>query len=433
MLTPATSYGFAVAGMTSARGRCHTFDSRADGYVRAEACGSATMGVSELAVHVLGSAVRQDGRSASLTAPNGQAQVGLLRASYADACVAAEAVASVEAHGTGTALGDPIETGSLAQAVLCSGEGSAQALGSVKANAGHSEPAAGIMGLSTLALRLARGSVSPNAQLRVANAHVNDALRGVQCCLPVQLGPGALGAEHAVAGVSSFGYSGTIVHAVLRASTLSSSPCPVGAALVYRRRAFPWRSSMHPLSQSAAFGAGPGSTCYRSVTSGALIALVRDHVVGGRVVFPGAAYLEMVHAARSAMSASSPASSSLADVLFAQPLVLGEGSSPALVECEVGAGGAFEVRSFVSLEPSPSADTVHCTGSVAVLETAWQPADVATRRVWCAEAAVDVESLYALLHRGGLQYGPDFRPLQRAWASREPHHALALLRTRARH
>merc|ERR1739841_188848 len=105
MLTPATSYGFAVAGMTSARGRCHTFDSRADGYVRAEACGSATMGVSELAVHVLGSAVRQDGRSASLTAPNGQAQVGLL---------AASGVAALEAHGTGTALGDPIEAGAVA-------------------------------------------------------------------------------------------------------------------------------------------------------------------------------------------------------------------------------------------------------------------------------------------------------------------------------
>ena len=30
--------GFADAGMTSPAGRCHSFDSRGDGYVRAEGC-----------------------------------------------------------------------------------------------------------------------------------------------------------------------------------------------------------------------------------------------------------------------------------------------------------------------------------------------------------------------------------------------------------
>ena len=60
----------------------------------------------------LSTAVRQDGRSASLTAPNGQAQQALLRAALADAGVPADAVTRLEAHGTGTALGDPIEMGS---------------------------------------------------------------------------------------------------------------------------------------------------------------------------------------------------------------------------------------------------------------------------------------------------------------------------------
>eukprot|EP00964_Phaeocystis_antarctica_P150549 scaffold117973_cov65-Phaeocystis_antarctica.AAC.1 len=73
-----------------------------------------------------GSAVRQDGRSASLTAPNGTAQRALLQAALAEAGVAAASVARLEAHGTGTALGDPIEAGSL-HAALLQARGEAQA------------------------------------------------------------------------------------------------------------------------------------------------------------------------------------------------------------------------------------------------------------------------------------------------------------------
>ena len=71
-----------------------------------------------LAALVLGAAVRQDGKSASLTAPNGQAQQALLRTALADSTLTADDLVCVEAHGTGTALGDPIESGSLSGAYL---------------------------------------------------------------------------------------------------------------------------------------------------------------------------------------------------------------------------------------------------------------------------------------------------------------------------
>merc|ERR1712185_403169 len=99
--------------MTSAIGRSHTFDVRADGYVRGEACGSVALRDGDGVLGLLGSAVRQDGRSASLTAPNGQAQQELLAAALQDANISTVALGLNEAHGTGTALGDPIETGSL--------------------------------------------------------------------------------------------------------------------------------------------------------------------------------------------------------------------------------------------------------------------------------------------------------------------------------
>ena len=94
-----------------------------------------------------GSAVRQDGRSASLTAPNGSAQRVLLLAAHASAAEGAAAfgLALVEAHGTGTPLGDPTEAGALAAAV--GGGGAASVLvGAAKGSVGHAEAASGLLG-----------------------------------------------------------------------------------------------------------------------------------------------------------------------------------------------------------------------------------------------------------------------------------------------
>merc|ERR1712185_280131 len=115
MPAPGVGASFAVAGMTSASGRSHTLDARADGYARGEACGAVVLRTAAEATELgmRGSAVRQDGRSASLTAPNGLAQQGVLAAARTDAAVTADTLVLHEAHGTGTALGDPVEVGSL--------------------------------------------------------------------------------------------------------------------------------------------------------------------------------------------------------------------------------------------------------------------------------------------------------------------------------
>ena len=82
-----TSFMFVSAGMTAPDGRCKTLGAAADGYVRSEACvavlfrlcrerdGGSLQGASAV---LLGTAVNQDGRSSSLTAPHGpsQQQVG---------------------------------------------------------------------------------------------------------------------------------------------------------------------------------------------------------------------------------------------------------------------------------------------------------------------------------------------------------------------
>ena len=98
-----------MSGMLSPEGRCKTLDASADGYVRAEACGVLLLdrlstghrppaGVVALLV---GTALNQDGRSSSLTAPNGPAQQRVIREALSSARLRADAVKVLQLHGTG--------------------------------------------------------------------------------------------------------------------------------------------------------------------------------------------------------------------------------------------------------------------------------------------------------------------------------------------
>ena len=115
VLSEASNYATSAGGMTSPHGRCHTFDRRADGYCRGEGCGAFLVsspagwraGVARSVLSLVGSAVQQDGPSASLTAPNGSSQRRLLET--VRRAIPEGGVPILEAHGTGTALGDPIE------------------------------------------------------------------------------------------------------------------------------------------------------------------------------------------------------------------------------------------------------------------------------------------------------------------------------------
>jgi len=221
MLLPMGATLIANAGMTSRDGRCKFLDARANGYARAEGVGGVLISPErELLADMQGtaglrgSAVRSDGKSASLTAPNGEAQVALLRAAVLDGQFDVWSISTVECHGTGTALGDPIET-SAQRGALSTDDGMNEVLSGIKANVGHMEPAAAMVGLLRLSTALQNTAIAPNGQLHSLNEHVHHALRGVSCVLPAQCV--VLGrAIKRMGGLSSFGYAGTIAHAVLR-------------------------------------------------------------------------------------------------------------------------------------------------------------------------------------------------------------------------
>ncbi len=166
---------------------------------------------------IRGSAVNQDGRSGGLTAPNGPAQEAVIRAALASAGVAPHEISYLEAHGTGTSLGDPIEVRA-ASAVLCKDRPDALplAIGSIKTNIGHLEAAAGIAGLLKVVLALQKREIPPNLHLKEKSPYIDwDHLPIV---VPTSLTPWVPVNGKRLAGVSSFGFSGTNAHLVLEES-----------------------------------------------------------------------------------------------------------------------------------------------------------------------------------------------------------------------
>ena len=221
MLSPMTSMVFSNARMLSRDGRCKTFDESADGYGRGEGVGvvvlkrrrDAERDRDRILACVLGAAINQDGASGGITVPNGPSQESVIRAALTNARLAPEGVGYVEAHGTGTALGDPIEMGALG-AVFGDGRGQGQplAVGSIKTNLGHTEAAAGVAGLIKVVLQLVHREFAPHLHLDAPSKHIPWEQ------LPVHV-PTAREAwdckDRRIAGLSSFGFSGTNVHIVL--------------------------------------------------------------------------------------------------------------------------------------------------------------------------------------------------------------------------
>ena len=234
VLAVSSSISCAMAGMISPDGKCHTFDDAANGYCRGEGCGAVVLvPVNEHPLTqqpsygvILGSAVRQDGKRASLTAPNGLAQEHLHRAVLQDANIQPSEVRHIEAHGTGTSLGDPIEVGALVSVYGSrSGRGRDDPLSvsSVKANMGHLEAAAGMAGLFSAVLALYHGMAPPNAQLRLLNSKIVPIVREEPIAFAVEgVRLKRLSNKPLVAGVSSFGYSGTIASVILQEPPASS-------------------------------------------------------------------------------------------------------------------------------------------------------------------------------------------------------------------
>jgi amino acid adenylation domain-containing protein len=212
--------------MLAPDGKTKSFDANANGYVRGEGAGAivikrlsdalANGEHSNILAVVRGSSINQDGRSASLTAPNGSSQRRLLRSALHKSGLSAGEVAYVETHGTGTKLGDPIEFGALKDVYLNDASAAPLIVGAVKTNIGHLEGAAGMAGLIKAILSLQNRVVPANLNLARVNPLIptNSARQVVFPPALVELTPNRHDEVLAV-GISSFGSGGTNGHVIL--------------------------------------------------------------------------------------------------------------------------------------------------------------------------------------------------------------------------
>ena len=223
ILRPQISIAYSQSQMLSPDGRCKFADARANGYVRSEGAGivvlkplaQALADQDPIYALVHGSAANNDGRSSgSFGTPGVAGQEDMLRKAYRDAGVAPARVSYVEAHGTGTNAGDPVELQALGH-VLGEGRDPNQPclVGSVKTNIGHTEGAAGVAGFIKTALALKHKMLPPTLHFQQPNPKVPWQELPLQVAHTLQ--PWPTTSQPAIAGVSSFGISGTNAHIVL--------------------------------------------------------------------------------------------------------------------------------------------------------------------------------------------------------------------------
>ncbi|OBA60950.1 polyketide synthase [Mycobacterium sp. 1100029.7] len=208
-------------GAMSTSGRTYAFDTRADGYVRAEGAAmvllkplsAALADGDRIRAVIKGSAVGNAGHSsAGQTVPSISGQATVIRRALTSAGLGSDDIDYVEAHGTGTQVGDPVEAQALAE-IFAGRRAHPVRLGSVKTNIGHTGGAAGVAGLLKTVLAIDHGVIPPSLNYD-AGTHGND-LKGYGLQVNTAAGGWPTPDRPRRAGVSSFGMGGTNAHVIL--------------------------------------------------------------------------------------------------------------------------------------------------------------------------------------------------------------------------
>lgn len=223
-------YVYVDGSIASSDGHCRPFDASAAGTVFGS--GAAVVALKRLSdaqadgdtiyAVIKGWALNNDGaRKAGFMAPSAEGQSEVIRQALDRSGVDPRTIGFVETHGTGTPIGDPIEIAGLTRAFRRETADSGYcALGSVKANIGHLESAAGVTGLIKTALSLYHHQIPPLLHFKQPNPLLD--LPATPFYGPRELTAWPVGDAPRRAGVSSFGVGGTNAHVILEEAPLAS-------------------------------------------------------------------------------------------------------------------------------------------------------------------------------------------------------------------
>lgn len=204
-------------------GYCRAFDAKAKGTVITSGVGVVVLKRLSDAIKdkdtiyavIKGGAINNDGSAKmGFTAPSVKGQVAVIERAIKNAKIEPQTIRYIEAHGTGTSLGDPIEWAALhevfqkhiKQKEFCT-------IGALKTNIGHTDAAAGVLGLIKVVLALKHKIIPATLNFDELNPEIASfnylfQVSSNTCYWDSQLIPRR-------AAVSSFGLGGTNAHIIL--------------------------------------------------------------------------------------------------------------------------------------------------------------------------------------------------------------------------
>lgn len=255
VLSPAPMFGLNRGSFLSRLGRCLAFDSTADGYIRGEGFGGVHLNPLMITVNgeriidqtpqllgvVSGTCSNNNGRSASLTAPSGAADQGLLAMALRSADVSPLDIDSVDCEGYAAPLNDAVEVMALCRGyrnseVCRADDPELLALTASKSSMGNCRPSAGIVAVMRVLAMQALGCTGALMHLY----RLNSQLHSIEdAAAPVLFVTEALTnrSPSAFCGITAKSMSGSNAHAILYGTAVSSDvkekPAPEREAVSY--------------------------------------------------------------------------------------------------------------------------------------------------------------------------------------------------------
>lgn len=206
----------AKLGVLSPTSTCHTFNSYANGYGRAEGVGAIYLKRLSDAVKdgdpirgvIRSSATNNNGKAPAvgITYPGFEGQRNVMRHAYQRSGLDPMLTGYFECHGTGMAIGDPLEVHAVSDimnATRTEADGPLY-IGAVKTNIGHSEAASGLSAVIKAVLIAERGIIPPTKGVTDLNPKIN--WKGWQVDVPTDPTPIPKHLPVTRISVNSFGY-----------------------------------------------------------------------------------------------------------------------------------------------------------------------------------------------------------------------------------
>ena len=221
--SPEQHLGTLKAGVLSKTSTCHTFDTSADGYGRADGVGALLVKRLSQAIKdgdpirsiVRGTAVNSNGKTNGITLPDADGQEAVIRKAYARSGCDPIQTQYVECHGTGTAVGDPIEVDALSRVMGRESRPNPTLIGSVKTNLGHSEAASAISSIMKVSMAMEHNVIPETIGVN----HVNPKIKTQEWNTDIVTKPTPWPkCDIKRAGINSFGYGGANAHAIIEAA-----------------------------------------------------------------------------------------------------------------------------------------------------------------------------------------------------------------------